>query len=400
MTVEFSSVLLYLAIFLMAAKLGALLAAKLKQPGVFGELLVGILIGPSIAGWISKQLGLPPLVEPASDAGAFIGVFADIGIILLLFLAGLSIDVDQLKAAGRTATCVAISGVLMAFGLGFGVASLCGWSSLQAAFVGAVLAATSVGITVRTLMDIHQLHTRVGMTILGAAVLDDIIGIFILAALAGISLGGFSLGGFGKLAGLVAIFLMLSIYIGFKVMPRLLMRAAKLPVEEMTLSVALAFVFLMSMFAEKVELAAITGAFVAGIVLSRAPVADTLTNKLSTIGYGLFIPLFFVGMGVRTDLRALWGVSILALGIVGVAIFDKVAGCGIGALIGGFGPHDSVRIGVGMMPRAEVALIIASFGAKAGIVTSELFSITVMVVLVTSLLSPVMIRLAFRGRAA
>jgi len=176
MTVEFSSVLLYLAIFLMAAKLGALLAAKLKQPGVFGELLVGILIGPSIAGWISKQLGLPPLVEPASDAGAFISVFADIGIILLLFLAGLSIDVDQLKAAGKTATYVAISGVLMAFGLGFGVASLCGWSSLQAAFVGAVLAATSVGITVRTLMDIHQLHTRVGMTILGAAVLDDSVG--------------------------------------------------------------------------------------------------------------------------------------------------------------------------------------------------------------------------------
>lgn len=397
MSVELSSVLLYLAIFLIAAKVGALLATKLKQPEVFGELLVGILIGPSVAGWILQHFGLPMLVDPASDAGAFIDVMANIGIILLLFLAGLSIDMDQLRAAGKSAIAVATSGVIVAFSLGFGIANLLGWSGMQAAFVGAVLAATSVGITVRTLMDIHQLHTPVGMTVLGAAVADDIIGIFILSALVGLSMGSFSIEEFGKLIFFVAIFLLASLYIGLKVVPRLLTHVAKFPVEEITLSIALAFAFLMAMFAEHSRLAAITGAFIAGVVLSKAPVAGALANKLSTLGYSLFIPLFFVQMGTCVDLRALWSISLLALGVVGVAIFDKIVGCGIGALLSGFGLKDSIRVGTAMMPRAEVALIVASIGMKAGIVKADLLSITVVIVLVTSLITPLMVKYTFQG---
>jgi len=399
MPAELSSVLLYLAIFLIAAKVGALLAAKLKQPEVFGELFVGIVIGPSVAGWISQYLGLPMLIDYTSDAWTFISIMANMGIILLLFLAGLSIDVDQLRAAGKSAVVVATSGVIVAFSLGFGIASLLGWSGVQAAFVGAVLAATSVGITVRTLMDIHQLNTPVGMTVLGAAVADDIIGIFILSGLVGLSMGNFSTGEFGKLIFFVVVFLIASLYIGFKVVPRLFSYVAKFPVEEITLSIALAFSFLMAMFAEQSRLAAITGAFIAGVVLSKAPVAAALTNKLSTLGYGLFIPLFFVEMGARVDLRVLWSVSLLALGIVGVAIFDKIIGCGIGALLSGFGLKDSIRVGTAMMPRAEVALIVASIGMEAGIVTADLLSITVMVVLVTSLITPLMVKYAFKGAA-
>jgi len=394
---EVSSILLYLAIFLIAAKIGGLLAAKLRQPPVFGELLMGILIGPSVAGWISQQLGFSPLIDPTTAAGDFISMLADVGIILLLFLAGLSIDVGEFKAAGKPSLLVATTGVIAAFTLGFGVAYICGWSSMQAAFVGAVLVATSVGISVRTLMDINRLHTRVGMTVLGAAVIDDVMGIVVLSILAGLAFGGVSFLGLAENLGLIAVFFLVAIYVGFKLAPRLMTYVNKLPVEEMALSTALALAFLVSALAEKVRLAAITGAFVAGLVMSKAPVVGSLKDKISTIGYGLFIPLFFVEMGVRTDLQALGSVGLLALAIVGVAMFDKIVGCGLGALLSGFGRGDSLRVGVGMMPRGEVALVVAAIGVKANIVGPTLFSITVMVVLVTSLVTPLLVKLVFKG---
>ena len=358
---------------------------------------MGILIGPSVAGWISQQLGFSPLIDPTTAAGDFISMLADVGIILLLFLAGLSIDVGEFKAAGKPSFLVATTGVIAAFTLGFGVAYICGWSSMQAAFVGAVLVATSVGISVRTLMDINRLHTRVGMTILGAAVIDDVMGIVVLSILAGLAFGGVSFLGLAENLGLIAIFFIAAIYIGFKLAPRLMTYVNKLPVEEMALSTALALAFLVSALAEEVRLAAITGAFVAGLVMSKAPVVGSLKDKISTIGYGLFIPLFFVEMGVRTDLQALGSVGILALAIVGVAMFDKIVGCGLGALLSGFGRGDSLRVGVGMMPRGEVALVVAAIGVKSNIVGPTLFSITVMVVLVTSLVTPLLVKFAFKG---
>lgn len=398
MTVEISSVLLYLAIFLVVAKVGGVLAAKFKQPGVLGELIAGIMIGPFVAGWVSQQLfGVPLFIDLNSPAGEFVSVLADIGIILLLFLAGLSIDVEEFKKSEKSATLVAVTGVITAFLLGFGVAFVFNWTLMQAAFMGAVLAATSVGITVRTLMDVHRLHTRVGMTVLGAAVIDDIIAIIILSVLAGLAFGGLTFLGLAENLVLIAIFFVVVIYLGFKMLPRVLTFVGRLHVEEVTLSIALALVFLIGALAEKVRVAAITGAFVAGLVISKAPVAGSLRAKISTVGYGLFIPLFFVEMGARTDFGALAGVGLLALALVGIAMFDKVVGCGIGALIGGFSGKDSLRVGVGMMPRAEIGLVIAAIGTKAGIVGPELLSITVIIVLVTTLITPILVKIAFRG---
>ncbi len=398
MTVEISSLLLYLAIFLIVAKAGGMLAAKFRQPGVLGELIAGIIIGPFVAGWISQQLfGVPLFIDLNSPAGEFVSVCADIGIILLLFLAGLSIDVDEFKKSEKSATLVAVTGVVTAFLLGFGVAFLLNWTLIQAAFMGAVLVATSVGITVRTLMDVHRLHTRVGMTILGAAVLDDIIGIVILSVLAGLAFGGLTFLGLAENLALVIIFFLTIIYVGFKTLPRVLTFVGRLHVEEVTLSIALAIVFLIGAFAEKVSVAAITGAFIAGVVISKAPVAGSLRAKISTIGYGFFIPFFFVEMGTRTDFGALAGVFFLALALVGIAIFAKIIGCGIGAFIGGFSGRDSLRVGIGMMPRAEIALVIAAIGTEAGIIDSALLSITVMIVLVTTLITPILVKIAFRG---
>jgi Kef-type K+ transport system membrane component KefB len=314
-----------------------------------------------------------------------------------MFLAGLSIDVEEFKKSGKPAALVATTGVVVAFMLGFGAASIFGWSPLEAAFAGGILVATSVGITVRTLMDINRLHTRIGMTILGAAVVDDVLGIIILSVLAGLAYGGLSALGLLETLGLMGLFFVSVVVIGFKVGPRIVTYVSRFTVDEITLSVALAMVFLVAAFAEMVNVAAITGAFMVGLILHKAPVAGSLRAKVSTVGYGLLIPLFFVEMGVQTDLQALGGVSLLALAFLGIAMFDKIIGCGIGALLSGYGLKDSLRVGVGMMPRAEVALVMAAVGVKAGVVGGVLLSMTVMVVLVTSLVTPLLVKIAFKG---
>ncbi len=397
MEVEISSVLLYMAIFLIAAKLGGVLAAKLRQPGVFGELLAGILIGPSVAGFLSRRLfGVSLFINPDAPAGQFMGVLAEIGIIILLFIAGLSIDVEEFRKSEKPAALVAASGAVVAFLLGFGAASIFGWTPLEAAFAGGILVATSVGITVRTLMEIRQLHTRVGMTILGAAVIDDVIGIIILSVLSGVALGGISALGLAETLALMGIFFVVLLFIGFRVIPKILTYVGRVRVEEILLSSSFAIVFLVSALAERVDIAAITGAFLVGLIISKSPVAESLRGKASTVGYGLLIPIFFVEIGVRTEVQALGAVSLLALAFLGIAMFDKIVGCGLGALMSRFGPKDALKVGVGMMPRAEVALVMAAIGVRANVVSPSLLSMTVMVVLLTSLITPPLVKFAFK----
>jgi len=242
------------------------------------------------------------------------------------------------------------------------------------------------------------------MTILGAAVIDDVFVIVILSVLSGIAFGGVSFLGIAETLGLMGLFFLLVILVGFKVVPRVITYVGRFDAEEITLSIALVLVFLVAAFADMASIAAITGAFMVGLIISKSQVASSLRTKVSTIGYGFLIPLFFVEMGVRTNLQALSSVSLLALVFLGLSMFDKIAGCGLGALLSGFGAKDSLRVGVGMMPRAEVALVMASIGITAWDKNPALFSnmpalfsMTVMVVLVTSLVTPVMVKLAFKG---
>lgn len=398
MNVEISSALLYLAVFLIAAKVGDLFAAKIRQSMVFGELIAGILIGPSVAGWLSQRLfGVSYCIDPSTPAGEFMSLLAEVGIITLMFLAGLSIDVGDFKKSGKPATVVAITGVIAAFLFGFGTASLFGWSSMEAAFAGGILVATSVGITVSTLMEMNWLRTRVGMTILGAAVIDDVLGIIILSVLSGLAFGTISILGISETLGLMGLFFAIVILVGFRLGPRIITYVNRFRVEEITLSTALAMVFLVAALAQKVNIAAITGAFLVGLILSKSPVAVPLRAKVSTVGYGLLIPLFFVEMGARTNLAELGRVGLLALSFLGIAMVSKIVGCGVGALLSGFGLKDSIRVGVGMMPRAEVALVMATIGVRAGVVSDALVSMTVMVVLVTSLVTPPLMKIAFKG---
>jgi Kef-type K+ transport system membrane component KefB len=195
----------------------------------------------------------------------------------------------------------------------------------------------------------------------------------------------------------MGIFFVLVLTVGFKVLPRVLAYASRFTVDEIVLSLAFGIVFLVAAIAEKVSIAAITGAFLIGLIMSKSPFAGSIKEKASTVGYSLLIPLFFVNMGVQTNLQALGAVSILALAFLAIAMFDKIAGCGLGAILSGYNAKDSLRVGIGMMPRAEVALIMASIGVKASVVGQSLLSMTVMVVLLTSVVTPPLVKIAFRG---
>ncbi|MEM2874565.1 MAG: cation:proton antiporter [Candidatus Hadarchaeales archaeon] len=395
---ELSSVLVYLAVVLLAAKLSGELFSRLGQPPVIGELISGMLLGPFVAGQISNALlGTSLFINMYSPAGQALSVFSNIGIILLLFLAGLSVDLDEFKSAGKVSSLIAGGGVLASFMFGFGVAWLAGWGSIEAAFLGAVLTATSVGITVRTLVDLGKLHTRVGTAILEAAVIDDVLGIMVLSILSGIVMGSLSIMGISETIILMAAFIVLVLVLGFRILPRLMRFIGKFQVEEMALALALVVVFVVSALAELVRLAAITGAFLAGIVMSKLPVARSLRDKVTSMGYALFIPIFFTEMGIRMDFGELAGVGLLAgAAIIAAAFLSKIVGCGGGALVGGFSGMDSLRVGVGMIPRAEVALVIAAIGVRSGVVAHGLLSMTVLIVLVTTLASPFLMVRAFR----
>ncbi|MEM0359485.1 MAG: cation:proton antiporter [Candidatus Hadarchaeales archaeon] len=388
--------LLYLSLCLLAAKVGGAVALRLRQPTVFGELLMGILLGPSVAGWIAKEVwGNSWCLDPQSQEGMLIHSLAEVGILTLMFLAGLSIDLDEFRKVERPAITVATLGVIVAFFFGFTLAFVYGWSWKEAAFAGGILVATSVGITVRSLLDLHRLSTRAGMVIVGAAVIDDIFGIIILSLLVGLVYGGISILGFFESLALIVAFFILVLVGGMRVGPKILDRVSHWRVEEATLSVGMALAFLIAALAETVNVAAITGAFLMGLVLSRSTAVGSLKEKVSVVGYGFLIPLFFVDTGIRTDLGALRGLGFLALLFLVISVVSKIMGCGLGGLLGGLGMKDSLRVGVGMIPRAEVALIIAAIGRRAGVVGGSLFSLTVLMVLFTTLLTPPLLKWVF-----
>jgi Kef-type K+ transport system membrane component KefB len=375
--------LLHLSVILLSGKLAGEIFERLKQPAVIGEILVGLILGPSLLGYLSVQ-------SPTSET---LEILSQLGIIILLFLAGLTTSVEEFRRGGRTGLIVAAAGVIAAFLLGFSVASLFGWTKIEAAFAGGVLMATSVGVTVRTLLDLGELRSQVGATILNAAVIDDVFGIAALSVLGGLASASFSPSQLVLTCFLMGLFFLL-IFATLRFMPPLLERMESLRTEKAILSFSLSLALLFSALAYELKLAAITGAFFAGLVLSDWREAKKLREEVSSIGYGLLTPLFFVWCGVKTDLHLVVG-SWLAVFFLAICIIDKFIGCGGGALLAGMRPRDALKVGVGMMPRMEVALIIASIGVSSGAVRPQLFSMTVLVVVVTSLLTPFLLKKAF-----
>lgn len=371
------------AIFL-AAKVVGEIFEQLRLPAVLGEILAGIILGPYALNWI-----------PTSDT---IHSIAEIGAIFVLFHAGLETSPGDLIRVGRTALLVAVAGVVVPFALGFGYMKLTGDPTTEAIFVGAAMVATSVGITARVLADLNVLSSTLAKVILGAAVFDDILGMVLLAVVAGLaSSGGVEWLHLGIVVVEAAAFALFMIFVAPRIVRRMQGGVERLSTQNAPLVVALALCLLLSWLALKIGMAAIIGAFFAGLMFADFAPRWGLLPKAHAINEFLG-PYFFFSIGARLDIRLFTG-SVLktALVISLLAIVSKIAGCGLPLLARGW--HSVLVVGVGMMPRGEVALIVALAGLNARLVSQSSYAIVVFMTAATTILAPPLLRVLFRREA-
>jgi Kef-type K+ transport system membrane component KefB len=400
-------VLLAIAVVLVAAKLGGEVATRLGQPAVLGELLAGVLIGNL------GLVGFHGLTFIATDPG--VDLLARLGVILLLFEVGLESTIVQMMHVGVSALLVAILGVAAPFALGWavGVWLLPEASVYVHAFLGATLCATSVGITARVLRDLGRSESDEARVILGAAVIDDVLGLVVLAAvtaaIAAADTGAtMSLGAVGVIVGKAGAFLVLALGLGVWLSPKLFNVASALRTHGVLLALGLAFCFLLAYVAGAIGLAAIIGAFAAGLILEDLHFKDfigrgerSLVDLLHPI-VGFLSPVFFVLMGMHTDLRAFGqpGIAVMAAALTVAAVLGKQAGS-LGVLGRGM---DWLSVGLGMVPRGEVGLIFANVGlgltvAGERVISGAVFSAVVVMVIVTTLVTPPALRWSFGRRS-
>ncbi len=384
--------LLSLLVLVGCAKIGGIISGALGQPTVLGKLLAGVCLGPSLLNvmhWsVFKSVPLHETLHSLSE----------LGVIFLMFIAGLRTEADELKAAGRAATWTALLGVALPFAGGIAAARLWGFSTAAAIFVGLLLTATSVSISAQTLVELGKLKTRVGTTLLGAAVLDDVLGLLLLSVVLATADG--SGGWLTVLFTVVRLVGFLSVvwFLGRRYLPRLIHHSAKLPIDEPVLAFAILVMLALAFGAEEIgSLAAITGAFMAGVLLSHTDVRDEVDRSVSGFTTALLVPLFLVSIGINTDLGALQGGMVgLTLVLCAVAVVTKVIGGGLGERVGGLPAREALQVGAGMVSRGEVGLIIATIGMQKGIIGADVFSMTVAVVLCTTLVTPMLLKWSFR----
>jgi Kef-type K+ transport system membrane component KefB len=385
---------LALGIIVLAAKAAGYASSRLGQPAVLGELLVGILLGPSVL----NILGWQPFAD--LHLGETIQQLAEIGVLLLMFSAGLEVRLDDLRRVGRVAVYSGGLGVVAPVLMATPAALLAGYNLEASLFIGMAMAATSVSISAQTMLELGVLRAKEGLALLGAAVIDDILAIILLSVLVAVSVTGGGLAEvIGVLVRLVA-FVVVATAAGWFVLPWLENRVAQLSISSGTLALAISSALLFGWAAEMLGgMAAITGAFIAGLGLGRThgDARRTIESGLHGLNYALLVPIFFVSIGLRTDLRQL-SLSDLpfALVLLALAVASKIIGSGGGARLGGFDGRSGLRVGVGMVSRGEVGLIIGSVGLQYGLIPADAFPQIVLVILVTTLITPPMVRWAFR----
>lgn len=388
---EFLQLALALVILIAAAKLGGYISLRLGQPSVLGELIAGLILGPSVLDLLHHT----PFTSQHLDET--IALMAEMGVLLLMFLAGLELHIKDLVKSGRVAALAGTLGVLFPVVMGFAVGRLFGMATLPAVFIGLVLAATSVSISAQTLMELKVLRSRVGVGLLGAAVFDDVLVILGLSVLLALTIDGGGLAEVGLVLLRMTLFLLAASAVGVLILPRLSRRIDKLPISQGLVAFALVTLLLFAWAAEALgSMAAITGAFLAGLFLSRSPLRDRIQASVSVIAYGFFVPIFFISVGLVADTHMLLGQGMwLIIAMVLVAIVSKIAGAGLGARLAGFTNRESLQLGVGMMSRGEVGLIVATLGVSQGLLSGQVFAGVVGVVVVTTLLTPPALRFLF-----
>ena len=400
--IQIFEIILSVAIALILARLLGFLLDRLKQPPVIGEIFAGLLLGGFGLGILSGQsfslfsvtINLPQISYTA-EAFTFL---AELGILFLLFLSGLEINFSDLKKVKKPSLFVAIGGVIAPLLLGILTAHMFGFSWHIGLVIGLILVATSVGVPVRVLIDLQKLNTEVGLTILGAAVIDDIIGIILFVSVLGIATPL----DVGFLGLKILIFFVLFLFIGLKVIDKIFDVSEKIQLPKALLSLCLAIFLLYSFFAYQSGIAGITGAFVAGIVIGHAMKSRKVIDDIKTISYGLFIPLFFIWVGANVDPTVFTTLSVIGFAIIItlVSIIGKILGCGVGGKFAGMTNKRALQAGLGMVPRLEMALIIVGTAISQGILVGELsqqiLATTVLLTLITTLITPFLLRFAFR----
>jgi len=374
---------LELAIIVITAKIFSDLSSRLKQPPVLGVLFLGIALGPSVTGLLHSN--------------EIIKVLGEIGIFILLFMAGLETDINKMIKEGALSFTVACIGVLLPFAAGFGLTIFFGLGVPKALLLGTILTATSISVTVMTLWDIKRLDSIEGRTILGAAIIDDVLGILVLTVVSAF-IGNQSTNlpiALGKLV----LFFIIVISTGIFIIKPFFHISKKLQSHQSTVAMALGLMFLFSYLAKLCGLAAITGAYAAGLFVGNTSLKREILQGFDVLGQSFFIALFFIDIGLEASLKSLHGSVLFVVLFIAAAILTKIIGCALAAKACRLSTRKSLRIGVGMVPRAEVALAIASIGLSQQIITKADFSMTVLLCLTTAMITPILLRLAFKEKA-
>ena len=382
--------LLFVAVILLSTKIFSLLSQKVNMPQVVGALLVGVLLGPSCLNILHET--------------DFLEKSAEIGVIFLMFLAGLDTDLEDLKATGKSSIIIAFVGVLIPLGSGFLTYYLFFHGErpdsvlfLESAFIGTVLTATSVSITVETLREMGKLRGRVGASILSAAIIDDILGIIALTVITSFTAPDVKI--WVVLIKIVLFFVFIGVcgFFVFRLFRKLeIVYGTKRRVAIYSVSFCLLMAYISEVF---FGVADITGAYFAGLILCNVTETKSyIASKINITSYMFFTPIFFASMGIKTIVTDMSTELILfTIALLLVAILSKIIGCGCGAKLCGFSNMDSLTIGVGMISRGEVALIVAQKGEQAGLISDSLFPAIVLVVIVTTLITPILLKLVMQA---
>jgi Kef-type K+ transport system membrane component KefB len=368
-----------LAIILITAKIAGEVFQRLGLSSVIGEILAGVMLGSSFLGLIPD--------------GPDLHLFAEMGIIFMIFLIGLETHVSQLRRIGKSAILVAAMGVIVPFGVGYILGEALGYPWQTSLFLGSILTATSVAVTVRTFMDLGKARSSVSQTILAAAIIDDILGLLILAMV--LAFTGTGEGGLASNLGKAGLFFFIILPLGWWLIPRIIGWVRKMEGEGAVFTTVLGITFLFSFWSHWAGLASLIGAFLIGLIFGQLPEAEKISEDIKPLYYFL-APIFFVSIGVQVDLQEFSTALVFALILTLVAIITKVIGGQAGAYLGGLSLKKGLIIGVGMVPRGEVGLIIAGIGRQWHLIDDAVFSASAFMCLLTILLPPLFIKLLIR----
>src|SRR5690348_8009299 len=364
-----------------SAKLLGELFERIGQPAIVGEILAGALVGPSVLGWVTPDVTLRAL--------------SDLGVMFLLFGVGMEVKASELLKVGGKATLVATVGVIVPFFAGWGIMAAWGVPQVEAIFVGASMVATSVGITASVLATRNLLHEVASKVILAAAVIDDVLGLIVLAVVSSVARGRVNVWEIALTASLATAFTVVMAFWGTTAVNRLLPHfGSRAKADEAKFHIALIFLFAMALLAQYTGVAAIVGAFLAGLALSDS--ADARVRTLTRGVSELLVPFFLAGIGLHLNLEVFRSRStiVLALIILAAAVATKLIGCGVGAV--SLGWQNVVKVGMGMVPRGGVGMVVAQIGLGMAVISPDVYAIVVFMAVATTLVTPLLLRVAFR----